>query len=458
MSANDVPAFDVIVIGSLNLDLVATASRFPGPGETVHGSTFDEIPGGKGLNQAVAAARAGASVAFVGAVGDDPAGERLRDVVRAEGIDDTALAALGSTPSGRALITVDDRGENSIVVVGGANKQVEPGELASARVVLAQLETNLDAVVDGLRAARAAGAITILNPAPADQAPDDVLALCDVIVPNEHELDLLGGIDALRARTGADVVVTRGAAGADVVTASGTAHVDAFAVVPRDTTGAGDAFCGALAARLAAGDELTAAVRVAAAAGALATTRSGAVPSLPTRAEIDTLLGTVSPTGGATESGQPGAAGRTGDVGDVADATAAADLAPTPVTTGASDVAAAYLAALSSGVPDRVAALVTEDFVNDHASSLGSGCVGRDEYRRRLPGFMASFPGLVYDIERLVDDGTWVAATYRMSAASNGAPIDIRGVMVIETRDGLVARRTDYWDSLTFLRQTGHAE
>ncbi len=447
-------AYDVTVIGSLNLDLVATAARFPGPGETVQGSTFDEIPGGKGLNQAVAAARAGAKVAFVGAVGDDPAGERLRSVVVGEGIDDQALATLAATPSGRALITVDERGENSIVVVGGANRIVAVGAPPTARVVLVQLETNVDAVVAGLAAARADGAITVLNPAPADRVPDDVLALCDVIVPNEHELQLLGGIDALRARTSARIVVTRGAAGADIVTDDGVTHVDAFAVTPIDTTGAGDAFCGALAARLAVGADLDDAVRVAAAAGALATTRSGAVPSLPLLAEIDALL--TAPVDRSAAAGATTTGGKTARADGVPAAEDTVDQT-TPITTGAPDVAAAYLAALSSGVPERVAALVTEDFVNDHASSLGSGCVGRDEYRRRLPGFMASFPGLSYDVERFVSDGTWVAATYRMTAESNGSPIDIRGVMVIETRDGLVARRTDYWDALTFLRQTGQA-
>src|SRR5687768_12563419 len=131
---------DVVVVGSANLDLVARTHRLPGPGETVHGTGFEELPGGKGLNQAVAAARAGASVAFVGAVGDDPAGARLRDVLGAEGVDVTALATVAGVPTGRALIAVDDGGENSIVVVAGANASVPLGSLPRARVVLAQLE------------------------------------------------------------------------------------------------------------------------------------------------------------------------------------------------------------------------------------------------------------------------------------------------------------------------------
>ncbi len=122
------------------------------------------------------------------------------------------------------------------------------------------------------------------------------------------------------------------------------------------------------------------------------------------------------------------------------------------------DTALAYLAAFATGDPEAVAACVTDDFVNGHASALGSGCAGIDEYRRRLPGFLASMPGLRYDVERVIADGDWVSASYRMQATSNGHPIDIPGVMVIEVRDGKVARRTDYWDALTYLRQTGQAD
>jgi ribokinase len=281
---------DVVVVGSLNLDLVALAERLPGPGETVHGTRYTEVAGGKGLNQAVAAARSGASVAFVGAVGADDAGTRLRAVARDEGIDDTRIATVANQPSGRALITVDEHGENSIVVVAGANGHVMLDQLPVARVVLAQLETNTDVVLAALHAARAAGSMTILNPAPADRIPDGVLDLCDVVVPNEHELELLGGTAALRAAGVRTIVVTRGAAGVDVLDADADWHVDADPVDAVDTTGAGDAFCGALAARLAAGVDLAAAVRYAAAAGALAATRHGAVPSLPRRDEIVALV------------------------------------------------------------------------------------------------------------------------------------------------------------------------
>jgi ribokinase len=281
---------DVCVVGSANLDLVAGSSRIPAPGETVLGHSYAEHPGGKGLNQAVAAARSGASVRFVGAVGDDPAGNRLRQVLVDDGIDAGSLA-VATEPTGRALIVVDDSGENSIVVVPGANATVTaPSDVGAARVVLCQLEVPIAAVAAALAAGRAAGATTILNPAPAAPLPAGVLAACDVLIPNEHEVELLGGAAALLAAGCGAVVVTLGGAGVDVHTSGDLMHVEPFPVDVVDTTGAGDAFCGSLAARLAAGDGLIDAVRWAAAAGALATTRHGAVPAQPTAAQIARLL------------------------------------------------------------------------------------------------------------------------------------------------------------------------
>jgi ribokinase len=289
-------AFDVVVVGSANLDLVATARRLPGPGETVLGSDFAQHAGGKGLNQAVAAARAGASVALVAAVGDDDAGLTLRSVAEHEGIDVSGLVIAEGTATGRALITVDERGENSIVVVPGANSSARVTTLPSAAVVLAQLEVPVDTVIAAFRAARAAGSSTVLNPAPVpnEGLPHELLALCDVVVPNEHEVELLGGVDRLVAGGVGAVVVTRGAAGVTVTAATGGASrsIPAFDVEPIDTTGAGDAFCGTLACRLATGADLFSAARSAAAAGALATTVAGAVPSLPVAAEIDRLAST----------------------------------------------------------------------------------------------------------------------------------------------------------------------
>ncbi len=283
--------FDVAVVGSVNLDLVATTPRLPRPGETVSGTGYAEHPGGKGLNQAIAASRNGARVALIAAVGDDEAGSRLRSLAAEEGIDISAVAVVDHVSTGRALITVDEHAENSIVVVAGANARTHIDEMPEATVVIAQLEVPLTEVLAALLIARSRGAITVLNPAPAAPLPDELLGVCDIVVPNEHELALLGGVDALRSRGVPTVVTTRGAAGVEVVDAGGRAWTQpSFPVEPLDTTGAGDAFCGALAARLAAGDDLRDAVRFAAAAGALATTVAGAVPSLPDAGTVGELL------------------------------------------------------------------------------------------------------------------------------------------------------------------------
>jgi ribokinase len=423
--------FDVVVVGSLNLDLVARTTRLPGSGETVLGSGFSEVAGGKGLNQAVAAARAGATVAMIGAIGDDAAGEALRRVLTADGVDGRGVRIVPGQPTGRALIAVDDSAENSIVVVPGANGHVVLGSLPECAVVLAQLEIEPGVVMAAFRAARARGATTVLNPAPADAVPDELLELCDVVVPNEHELEVLGGAERLRSLGVGTLIVTRGAAGADLLEpGTDPVHLAAFPVTPVDTTGAGDACCGAFSARLAAGDPIRDALVFGAAAGALATTMPGAVPSLPTADRIRALV-----------------------AGHELPPPAEPDVEPA----SPAETAVRYLGALGTGDPERVVALVTDDFVNEHASALGAGCVGRDEYRDRLPGFFASMPGVRYEAEQVVADGDVVAVPYVLTATSDGAPVRLRGVMVIETRSGLVARRTDYWDALTFLRQTGHA-
>lgn len=283
------PRFDVCVVGSANLDLVATVDRLPGPGETVPGTSYAEYPGGKGLNQAVAAARAGASTSFVGAVGHDTAGDMLLGVMHDDGIDTSHVHAV-SEPSGRALIFVSAAGENSIVVVAGANDTVQADSMPTATVYLSQLEVPVAAIERTFAAARQAGAVTVLNPAPVKPLPDSLLALCDIVTPNQHEVDLLGGVDRLRSLGAKAVIVTRGADGADLHTAHGVTHVDPFQVSPVDTTGAGDCFSGALCARLAAGDDLPTAMRFAAAAAALSTTVPGAVPSMPLRSAIQSLL------------------------------------------------------------------------------------------------------------------------------------------------------------------------
>jgi ribokinase len=291
--------FDVCVVGSANLDLVATADRIPLPGETVLGVDFAEHPGGKGLNQAVAAARCGATTAFCGALGGDAAAGQLTDVMDGDGIDRTTIQQLPGVPTGRAMISVSADGENSIIVIPGANAALHPEHVrdiaASASVLIVQLEIPLATVQAALEAARSAGATTILNPAPAVALAPETLALCDVIVPNEHEAELLGGVDDLLRLGAKAVVVTMGSRGARLFRpGADPVAIEPFLVEPVDTTAAGDAFCGGLAASLAKRSELLDALRFASACGALATTRAGAVPSLPRRSEVEALLRTAS--------------------------------------------------------------------------------------------------------------------------------------------------------------------
>jgi ribokinase len=314
----------VLVVGSVNVDLVVAAPRLPGPGQTVTGGDLARYQGGKGGNQATAAARLGARVAFVGSVGDDEMGRQARSALASEGIEVAGLA-LSTRATGVALIVVDPRGENLITVAPGANGEVHA---AHVRTALAALAPGLDDVVlvcreippDGVRAAlevgREAGSITILNPAPADGLGAATLALADILTPNETELALLvspgpgpgpsfgrgdpetaarhvmAGQPMGRAAHDRAVVVTLGAAGALIVRAAGAAvAVPAPAVEVVDTTGAGDTFNGALAAGLADGLDLARAVRRAVAAAALSTTRPGARSGIPTRAELEAFLG-----------------------------------------------------------------------------------------------------------------------------------------------------------------------
>lgn len=298
----------VVVVGSVNVDLVVMAPRLPGPGETVTGGDVARHHGGKGGNQAVAAARLGATVAFVGAVGDDDLGIAARAALQTEGIDVRHLAT-AARPTGVALIVVDERAENLIAVAPGANAALGPDAVEAALtelalgpgdVVLACREVAPASVAAALTAARAAGAVGILNPAPADGLDRATAGLAAVLTPNASELAAIAGpgdpeaaARALLAGGPAEraVVVTLGAAGALVVPAGGPAvAVPAAPVVPVDTVGAGDTFNGALAAGLAAGLPLEpACVRAVAAAG-LSTTRPGARGGMPTLAEVEALL------------------------------------------------------------------------------------------------------------------------------------------------------------------------
>ncbi|MEY3396573.1 MAG: ribokinase [Actinomycetota bacterium] len=279
-------SFDVVIVGSANLDLVARTPRLPKPGETVTGSNYFEFCGGKGANQAIAAARAGANTAFIGALGNDHAGETLRAAFKHDDVDISAVQFV-SEPTGRALIGVSDDGENSIIVVPGANHAITIGDvernakvIASAKVLLCQLEVPLEVV---RRAFELAGenSIRILNPAPAQSLSKELLQLVDVITPNEHEMQLLGGSEALLKCGVKTIVVTQGARGALMITEKGETRIPPFEVDPVDSTGAGDAFCGMLAARLAIGESIQNALKAAVVSGALATLTEGAVPSLP---------------------------------------------------------------------------------------------------------------------------------------------------------------------------------
>ena len=292
--ANGSHAYEVVVLGSSNLDLVATVDRLPSPGETVLGTNYAEHAGGKGLNQAVACRRAGADTAFITCLGTDAAGETLHRLMTSEGI--AAYVTDHAGPTGRALISVDAQAENSIVVVPGANAELSISVVDAHRdvisrsgVLLCQLEVPIDSVEAALAIAKVGGARTILNPAPATQLNRSVLQLCDVIMPNQHEVALLGGATSLLEAGVSIVVITLGARGIKIVTKDGEL-IPPFAVRALDTTGAGDAACGALATALAHGTDITTAARRASAAGALAATKMGAVPSLPTQHDIDALV------------------------------------------------------------------------------------------------------------------------------------------------------------------------
>ncbi|MFD7032433.1 ribokinase [Streptomyces sp. NPDC059917] len=294
----------IAVLGSTNMDLVAYVPKAPRLGETVTGREFRTVPGGKGANQAVAAARSGGEVTMIGAVGADPFGVRLRSALSAAGVETAALRTVEGA-SGTAHITVDDEGANSIIVIPGANAGVtglEAGDearIAACDSLLLQLELPLSAVLAGARAARAHGVRTVLTPAPAQSLPVELLAAVDLLVPNEHEAAALTGLTDPRLAADAllhdvpEVVITLGAVGA-LHAARGQAPytVPAPRVRPVDTTAAGDTFVGALAVALGEGRTMRAALAWASAAAALSVQRAGAQDSMPSRAETDAFAGT----------------------------------------------------------------------------------------------------------------------------------------------------------------------
>jgi ribokinase len=297
---------DIAVVGSLNVDVSLRVPRFVRPGETLRATGLEIGAGGKGLNQAVAAARLGGRVHLVGRVGRDPFAEIALAALRAAGVDATHVEALDGACTGLATITVDDEtGQNQIAVAGGANHQVTIDHVRdavsafrSAAVLLVQLELPAATVDAALELARANHVRTVLDPAPLRELTGETLAKIDVLTPNEGEAEALSGMrirdvesaaaaaSALQARTRGDVVVTLGAQGCVWAHATGFEHVPAPKVRALDTTGAGDAFNGALAVALARGEPLSRALRHAVRAGAASTLRRGASAAMPTEAEV----------------------------------------------------------------------------------------------------------------------------------------------------------------------------
>jgi ribokinase len=298
---------NILVIGSLNADLVVRASRFPAPGETIQGEDLVIIPGGKGANQAVAAARLGARVAMIGRVGADPFGSTLIENLKQNDVDVRRVIRDHTTPTGTAVIVVDSHGQNSIVLSSGANGKVSssdigPDSFVDSSLLLLQFEIPFETVVHSANLARKKKLRILLNPAPARTIPDELLKAADFILPNETELGLLTGrtigdlasVEAashtLVARGAQNIVVTLGANGALIVNKNGAKHIPSYQVKVVDTTAAGDAFVGGLAVGLLNGKSLEDAVQYACACGALAVTKFGAQPSLPTTEDVEKLL------------------------------------------------------------------------------------------------------------------------------------------------------------------------
>jgi ribokinase len=301
----------ILVVGSSNTDMIVNVPRLPHPGETVLGGEFATAAGGKGANQAVAAARAGGDVTLIACVGGDMFGQRALEGFARDGIHVEHVARSGRSPSGVALIFVSAEGQNSIAVAPGANALLSPadvrraaGAFDGASALLMQLETPLRTVAEAARLARSQGLAVILNPAPAQDLPGELLRRVSILTPNESEASALSGITVrdeasaakaaakLRQRGAGAVIVTLGARGAYVADAQTQQLVGGFKVKPVDTTAAGDVFNGALAVALGEGRSLLEATRFANAAAAISVTRRGAQPSAPTRREIERLLKT----------------------------------------------------------------------------------------------------------------------------------------------------------------------
>jgi ribokinase len=295
----------IVVLGSVNTDLVLHCAAFPSPGQTVHGRDFQSLAGGKGANQAVAAARLGAAVSFVGCVGDDAFGRAARQSLADEGIDTQHLHSVAGLSTGIAMILVDDTGQNCITLAAGANAALGIAQVEAARstiqgaaLLICQLECPLAAVEHGMALARAAGVPVLLNPAPMQALPPALLAQVDVLVPNQSEAAALLGLPAtavfdaaavaarLRAAGPRTVIVTLGAGGVQLAADGLNLHVAAPVVRAVDTTGAGDTFIGAYAAARCDGATATEAINFANRAAAISVTRAGAQAAMPRWGEV----------------------------------------------------------------------------------------------------------------------------------------------------------------------------
>jgi ribokinase len=316
---------DILVIGSLNADMVVRVPRFPLPGETISGDDLQIIPGGKGANQAVAVARQGASVAMIGRVGKDSFGPFLIESLKSNNVD-ASHVRVDESATGTAIIVVDSNGQNSIVLSAGANGKVSALDIDAlkleAKLLLLQLEIPLETVIHAAKWGKQKAMTVILNPAPARALPDELIANADYIIPNETELNLLTGVPVtddssvekaakvLLSRGAKNVIVTLGSKGALVVSSKQVTHVDAYKVKVVDTTAAGDAFIGGFAFKILESDcmqsdihqhpqgtradvlQIVEAVKYANACGALAATKFGAQPSLPTKEEVEKFIST----------------------------------------------------------------------------------------------------------------------------------------------------------------------
>ncbi|ELR66938.1 Ribokinase [Photobacterium marinum] len=299
----------LVVLGSVNADHVLQVASFPRPGETLHGHSYCVIPGGKGANQAVAAARLGADVAFIACVGDDSFGYQMREEFAKEGMNTEAVLVEENVPTGIAMIQVAATGENSICISAEANacltpKRLEPHHhlLANADTLLMQLETPIETIEAAAKVAQEAGTRVVLNPAPAQPLSDDLLQLIDMITPNETEAELLTGVkvedtasaqkaaDVLHAKGIKQVMITLGSQGVWISNEGKGQQVPGFRVDAKDTTAAGDTFNGALLTGLQEGKALDDAIRFAHAAAAISVTRMGAQTSIPHRREVERFL------------------------------------------------------------------------------------------------------------------------------------------------------------------------